>query len=40
MMRRYQSGEMPAERADLAAIDGRVRGRAELADEFLRAFVS
>jgi aminoglycoside phosphotransferase (APT) family kinase protein len=40
MMRRYQSGEMPAERADLAAIDGRVRGRADLADEFLRAFVS
>jgi aminoglycoside phosphotransferase (APT) family kinase protein len=40
MMRRYRSGEMPAEGADLAAIDRRVRGRAELADEFLRAFAS
>jgi aminoglycoside phosphotransferase (APT) family kinase protein len=40
MMRRYQSGEMAAEGADLTAIDKRVRDRAELADEFLRAFVS
>jgi aminoglycoside phosphotransferase (APT) family kinase protein len=40
MMRRYESGEMPAERADLTAIDRRVRDRAELADKFLRAFVS
>jgi aminoglycoside phosphotransferase (APT) family kinase protein len=38
MKRRYESGDMPAEGADIAAIERRVRDRAELADEFLRAF--
>ena len=40
MKRRYESGDMPAEGANLATIERRVRERADLADQLLRASLS